>query len=238
MLAMDKRRALIDVIAAAILFLSGAVFFLTVSILVPTLFRPYYYLHVHMLDIPKSSGYDVATIHGAFNDVMDYIWLGAPFKTGTLPHSEEGAAHFADCVPLFWLNAIACLSSATLIIVYFVLWKAKAIRPKRLFRVTPLAYSGFFVVTMILTLGIWGLIDFDSLFVAFHSVFFPGKGNWVFSERTDPIIKILPEAFFACCGAYIASSALVLSLASIIVSFATKKKAASNARLNGQGQTD
>ena len=43
-------------------------------------------------------------------------------------------------------------------------------------------------------------LDFDRAFVVFHSVFFPGKDNWIFDWRTDPIILLLPQDFFRNCA--------------------------------------
>ena len=36
--------------------------------------------------------------------------------------------------------------------------------------------------------------------MVFHTLFFPGKTNWIFDWRTDPIILFLPEAFFRNCA--------------------------------------
>ena len=44
---------------------------------------------------------------------------------------------------------------------------------------------------------------FTGLFTAFHHAFFPGKTNWVFDWRTDEIILILPEIFWAKTGALV-----------------------------------
>ena len=43
-------------------------------------------------------------------------------------------------------------------------------------------------------------LDFDRAFVVFHSLFFPGKTNWLFDPRTDEIINILPQEFFMNCA--------------------------------------
>ena len=221
---MTKRFRPVDIVFAAVTILVGFAFILSASIIVPTGVRWYYFIHCHILDIPGTSGYSMDEIRLAFNDVMDFIWHGAPFATGNLPHSEEGMAHFADCVPLFWANAIAFMSSTAWLIVDFVLLKTKTLRPCRFGGVTPLAYSAFALIGLTLVLGVWGLIDFNSLFIAFHSLAFPGKDNWVFNVKTDPIIKILPESFFACCAAYIGTSCLLISGGMIAYSFITMRR--------------
>ena len=49
-------------------------------------------------------------------------------------------------------------------------------------------------------------------FSFFHSVFFPGKENWLFDPATDPVILLLPEEFFRNCAIAIAASLLLLCL--------------------------
>ena len=49
-------------------------------------------------------------------------------------------------------------------------------------------------------MGALAATDFNRAFVIFHSIFFPGKTNWIFDWRTDPIILLLPEDFFRNCA--------------------------------------
>ena len=53
---------------------------------------------------------------------------------------------------------------------------------------------------MFAVLGGLAATDFNRAFVLFHSLFFPGKTNWIFDGRTDPVIWLLPEQFFASCA--------------------------------------
>jgi integral membrane protein (TIGR01906 family) len=60
-------------------------------------------------------------------------------------------------------------------------------------------------------------IDFDRAFVVFHTLFFPGKTNWIFDWRTDPIILILPQDFFRNCGILIVALLLMWCVVLIAV---------------------
>ena len=51
-----------------------------------------------------------------------------------------------------------------------------------------------------LLVGGLAALDFDRAFVVFHALFFPGKTNWLFDWRADPIILLLPEVFFRNCA--------------------------------------
>ena len=53
-------------------------------------------------------------------------------------------------------------------------------------------------------------LDFDRAFTVFHTIFFPGKDNWLFDPMTDPVILILPEAFFRSCAILILAAVFVV----------------------------
>ena len=71
--------------------------------------------------------------------------------------------------------------------------------------------------------GALAAADFDRAFTVFHSVFFPGKDNWIFDQRTDPIIRLMPEEFFRNCAILILAL-LILAAAVIMLADLRKKK--------------
>ena len=218
---MDRPRV-IDKVFSGIAIGVWVLFIISSAIVIPITIRGYYFLHCQILDIPGLSGYSMEDITLAFNDVMDFIWLGKPFATGNLAWSEEGRAHFADCVPLFWLDLIVFLVTSVLLLTYAFLLGKKVLRHCRFLGISSYAYAGMGTLLFFLVVGIYGLVDFDGLFVLFHSVFFPGKSNWIFDPNKDQIINILPESFFACCGAFIGSVALLECVGGIVYGFVGK----------------
>lgn len=196
-----------------------AVFFLilTASIGLPIYFRPFYYAHMQLLDLPKISGYSAEQIMDAYNEVLDYLTLpGKPFGTGSLPWSESGKAHFEDCKVLFDLNASVLLGSAVCVLALVILERKGRVAPLRLGN-----HSAFFwaaVSALILPVVVGGLaaLDFDRAFVIFHSIFFPGKDNWLFDWYEDQIIRILPQQFFMDCAILIGMGILLFSLGIIV----------------------
>lgn len=50
----------------------------------------------------------------------------------------------------------------------------------------------------------------------FHSIFFPGKDNWLFDPVTDPVILILPEAFFRNCAIAIVTVLLTVCIMLVV----------------------
>ena len=69
-----------------------------------------------------------------------------------------------------------------------------------------------------------GGLDFDQAFTVFHSIFFPGKDNWLFDPATDPVILILPEEFFRSCAILILAAVLLCCAALIIADLCRRRR--------------
>ena len=214
----------IDKICSILAFLITPVFLVSFAVSIPAVFRPFYYACITPLHIEETSGYSRETIVEAYDDVMDFIWEGAEFKTGSLKWTEEEKAHFEDCIPLFHLQIILATILGALLLAYLVLLKTKVLRPARLKGITSTAYGGMLTLLFMAIVGIFAAIDFTKLFDAFHAVFFPGKENWVFNENTEQVINILPEEFFAVCAGFIVGVVVILSIVLIVVGVVKKIK--------------
>lgn len=198
-------------INSIIISIAAFFFTLTFAFAVPILCRPFYYVQIKLLHLQETTGYDYATIRDAFDEVMDYLVLGRPFGTGELAWSADGKSHFADCQFLFRLDFIVLTASILILVLLFILYRKNLIHIHNFKGRCPLFYTGIFNISLIIVLGIWGAADFDSLFVAFHSTFFPGKTNWIFDYELDQIINILPQQFFFNCAVLVLGIILVLS---------------------------
>lgn len=181
-----------------------ALFLLTGAVAVPILWRGFYYGQIDALSLPARTGFSPAVIREAFDQVMDFLVKGAPFGTGTLKWSPEGQAHFADCKTLFHLDFLILGLTALLLLAIVILVCRKSLRLHRFGGRGPCFWTFVFMTAAVLLLGLWALVDFESLFTAFHTLFFPGKTNWIFDFRYDQIILILPEEFWARAAALVA----------------------------------
>ena len=202
-----------------------AVLILTVSIGLPIYFRPFYYIQIDALDMVEKTGYEYDVIKTAYDEVLNYLTLPwCEFGTGELRHSESGAAHFADCLVLFNLNAIALIISLAVVVTLLILRKYK--------RVEFLAPGGLHIGfwSGISLLSVFGVVaalaatNFNRAFVIFHSIFFPGKTNWYFDPYFDEIINVMPQQFFMNCAILIVSSIVLISLSLIIHAMVVKRK--------------
>lgn len=201
------------------------VFFLiiTFSISLPIYCRPFYYLQIGSLGVCEATGLDAQTVREAYDDVLDYLTVpGKPFQTGVFRHSAEGAAHFADCKVLFMLNTAVLLASAVAVAVLVWLHKRRRITLHRPFGMSASVLSAGTVLVIFGVLGLLMALDFEAAFEAFHRVLFPGKDNWQFSIRKDPIVRILPETFFLRCGILIVVTLMVICVTVIVVQIVRK----------------
>lgn len=101
--------------------------------------------------------------------------------------------HMADCRALFVLDR-------TVLLVSLMTLAASAGGVYLLRREGRYALGGFLwgtgiVILTVLVLIVWGLADFDGLFVLFHRLSFDNS-LWLLDPRTDLLIRLMPTAFF------------------------------------------
>jgi len=205
----SKPLAVILAVLTALLVLTGAV-------AVPLLCRSFYYAHIGAMGLPEYTGLSEAEIRTAFDQVMDFcLGLRPDFAAGVLPFSESGASHFADVKVLFLLDLWAAGLSLLALAGLFVFSRRRKLRPYRFHTHGPGFWAAAGLGTAFLLVGGLAALDFDRAFVVFHALFFPGKTNWLFDWRTDPVILLLPEEFFRNCALLIL--ALVLLWCAILI---------------------
>lgn len=202
---------LLSVLCAVCVFF----FLLTVSIGLPIYIRPFYYAHIEAFDLPARSGFTAEEIRAAYDEVLDYLTLpGKEFSTGVLPHSDDGRAHFEDCKVLFDLNAGVLAASAVILAVLLVMRKKWG--PYRIGRHSAPFWAAVLSVTAPMAIGALAALDFDRAFVVFHSLFFPGKTNWVFDWYADQIIRVLPQEFFMNCAILIGVGLITMAMGILV----------------------
>ena len=211
-------------ILSAIFALALILFILTVSIGLPIYIRPFYYAHIEPMGLEAYTGLTAEQLREAYDGILDYLTLPSrPFSCGILPFSSEGEAHFADCRVLFDLNRNVLLMSGGILAVLLLL--QKKFGPYRLGKRHAAWWAGLLALIAPLVIGALAALDFDRAFVIFHQIFFPGKSNWLFDWRTDPIILALPQEFFRNCAILIGVGLVIFSLSLLIFTGSRDKKA-------------
>lgn len=189
--------------------LIGVVFtllFISLGVVFTINFRPLYYMDMKLLNIAEESGYTEDDIANNYNALIDY---SSPFYKGelsfpTLDASVAGIQHFKEVKDIFVffyiLSGISLISSVAIII-----YKYK----KR--DISYLPVSSLTAIILPLIVGLLLAIDFDKAFTVFHKMFFKND-YWIFDPITDPVINILPSAFFLHCAILIVVFVLLASL--------------------------
>ncbi len=166
-------------------------------------FRPMYYLDITLFGLDRESGMSVADIKANYDTLISYnaVWNRGPLVFPTLPMSEGGAIHFAEVKRIFDGIQICCLVSGigTLI---------SAIRMRGRKNRTVLKVVGILAILIPAALGGLMAIGWERFFVTFHQLVFRND-YWLFDPATDPVILILPDAYFLQCAVCIIALILI-----------------------------
>lgn len=170
------------------------IFLISAGVLFAIYFRPLYYLDISLLKLEEATGLSRQVIKANYRTLMDYC---SPFARGelkfpTLPSSATGLSHFAEVKNIFTAFHITAALSLTACIIIF--WFKK-----RFDYYGHLLVSAITAIAIPAVAGIAFAINFQACFVLMHKIFFRND-DWMFDADTDPIINLLPEAYFMHCG--------------------------------------
>ena len=186
--------------------------------------RPLYYLDITWLDIPGESGLNAVVIKENYNALIDYC---SPFFKGDLVFpsmrsSASGLSHFAEVKQLFNVIYIAGIVCLAVCILSFIIKKKNN-------ETRYLLVAGIVALVVPLLFIILALINFNALFTLFHMLVF-NNADWLFDPVADPVINILPEAFFMQCGMLIAAIVIIGSV-TVITIWAVRRRNRKEVRL-------
>ena len=200
---MKKIWSYLSIPAAALAVLTGSIAWVV-------LLRPFYYVQIGPLGVCQASGLTAAQARAAYSDVMDYcLGLRPDFAAGVLPFSAEGASHFADVRVLFLLDIRLLAVSLAALLALYLLRRRKGMALCRFGGRGPGFWAACGLGGLFVIVGGLAALDFDRAFTVFHTIFFPGKDNWLFDPMTDPVILILPEEYFRSCALLILAGLLL-----------------------------
>lgn len=174
-------------LAAALLLVC---FLISAAVVLALNLRFIYYHDIQALGIAESSGMSPEKIRQNYDVLIDYnlLWHKEDLRMPDFPMSAEGEIHFREVKGIFdAFQILFLLSTAGLALIW--LWTREKIG-RSFARLT-----GWICFSLTALLGLFALIGWDHLFVAFHKVFF-NNDFWIFDAATDPVITILPDTFF------------------------------------------
>lgn len=159
--------------------------------------KPLYYLDIHALHIPETTGCTISEIKANYDAVIDYSlsFGNAPLEFPTFPMSEGGRIHFEEVKNIFNLfKYIAIFGTLT--------GAAGILRQRRKQSYGYLKLTAILTVALPAVIGATVALNWDWTFAAFHELAF-NNDYWLFDPATDPIINILPDAYFLHCAVMI-----------------------------------
>lgn len=202
---------------AVFLCVVTALFILTVSIAVPILLRPFYYWQIGPLGLEAQTGLSRSQIITAYDEMMDFCTgIRDDFSVGGLAWSQSGRDHFVDVRFLFRLDLWAAAVCGLILLGWTLVRRRSRVRPYRFMKRGFPFWGSVGLGGVFAGVGALAAVDFQRAFVIFHALFFPGKDNWIFDWRTDPVILILPQEFFRNCAIAILVIMLILCAACIL----------------------
>lgn len=178
--------------------LVGFLFIFSLSVVLTLNLRQIYYFDIKYQQLETATGLSEETIRENYDTLIDYNLLTKRVSKLEFPDftmSAQGRTHFAEVKRIFVAIQIMCVISGILFIA--VLIKKGRRRDFGCLKLTS-------VLTLVIpvVLGAMMALNWNRFFVKFHQIFF--KNNyWIFDPATDPVINILPDAFFLHCAAVI-----------------------------------
>lgn len=184
-----------------------ALFIISASVTITLNFRPLYYHDISSLKIEETSGFSKKVIRKNYDALIDYNQFFYSYSSKlklTLPMSREGKIHFEEVKRIF--VGIEYLCVITLILSCFLI--KRKIRSRN---IDFLRSASIITVLLPVIVGILCAFNWDAAFTLFHEIMFRND-YWIFDEATDPVIMILPDAFFLHCAVMIILLILIGSL--------------------------
>lgn len=184
-------------------------FLISFSVVFVLYARPLYYIDIPMLGLERASGRSSDVIKRNYDAIVDYmyVWNRTPYlQLPDFAMSEHGVIHFRDCKRIFDVVQCICVFTGILTVI-------GAIAHRHSLHYRYLRAAGFLTVAVPAVLGILSYLNWNKVFITFHKIFFRNN-YWIFDPASDPVITILPDAFFLQCVIVVAA---VLAIGAIIL---------------------
>jgi integral membrane protein (TIGR01906 family) len=193
---MRRRRVLTPTNLLAALV--GFLFIFSLSVVLTLNLRSIYYFDIRYQNLVAETGLSETTIRENYDTLIDYNLITKHVKTlefPDFPMSEHGRTHFAEVKRIFVAIQYLCIVSGVILVI--VLFRKLRKRDYGSLKLTSI-----FTFLVPLVLGILAALNWNAFFLKFHELFF-NNNYWIFDPVTDPVITILPDAFFLHCAVMI-----------------------------------
>jgi len=160
----------------------------------------------------ERTGLTSAQVHALSDRSVEELLLGPgtfdfPGPDGQPFYDPSERAHLRDARLLL---GISLLAGGLAILVLALTLVRRTDSRSATWRV--ISRTGLATAVGVVLLGFLSIFAFDSLFILFHRVFFPG-GNWSFDPATQHLVQLYPFRFWELAATALGSLLLVLGLA-------------------------
>ncbi len=211
---MKKLLSPLNIILSLVLVL----FIISAAVVITLNFKPLYYFDIDFLDIPAYSGLSREVIVENYDELIRYNSVFGPdtLNFPTLAMSESGRIHFEEVKVVFNFFEITFFVTALLSAVGIFLQSRKHNKGY-------LLLAGILTVAIPAVLSVLIALNWDKVFVLFHKIVF-NNDYWIFDPATDPVIMILPDAFFMHCALLIIALVILGSALCLLLYGVRRKK--------------
>jgi integral membrane protein (TIGR01906 family) len=163
------------------------------------------------------TGFTTGQLAAVTNPILLDLVVGPPDFDVTLDGvavlNDNERAHMRDVRGVFFGFFVVAVVAAVVLALLFLVARGPAARRrfwKRLER------AGIAIVAVTVVGGALGLLFFDSAFILFHEIFFPG-GNYLFDAGTERLVQLFPQQFWVESSIGVGVVVIVLALGMIWV---------------------
>jgi integral membrane protein (TIGR01906 family) len=142
------------------------------------------------------TGFSTEQLAAVTNPILVDLVVGPPDFDVTLDGvavlNDDERAHMRDVRGVFFGFFVVAALAAVVLALMFLAARGPAARGRYWRR---LERTGIVIVAVTVVGGVLGLLFFDSAFILFHEIFFPG-GNYLFDPGTDRLVQLFPQQFW------------------------------------------
>ena len=159
------------------------------------------------------TGFTTEQLAAVTNPILLDLVVGPPDFDVTLDGAavlnDNERGHMRDVRGVFFgFFAVATVAAVVLVLMFLAARGPEA--RARFWR--RLARTGYAIVAVTVVGGVAGLLFFDSAFILFHEIFFPG-GNYLFDPGTERLVQLFPQQFWVDSAIGVGVVVIVLALA-------------------------
>ncbi|MGG7144571.1 TIGR01906 family membrane protein [Clostridium nigeriense] len=171
-----------------------ALFTIGISTIISLNLKFIYNLSIDKYNLDKVGQVSKEMLIKDYSTLINY--LQNPFvdklKFENFSMSNNGEFHFYEVKKIFLSIYLLTFIILIFFIILFIIRRNKK-KKNNIYKLFNYGVNTLTCIIVVLLSAIF--IDFSKAFIIFHKIFF-NNDYWIFDERTDPIIKVLPEEVF------------------------------------------